>query len=448
MDINYSSFSAKPSSAVHHLPGEKGWPLLGHTYRFLTDTYNLSEELYRRHGPVFYSRVLFQDAVMLCGPEANEIVLQDRKREFSSKLAWDPLLDRLFPNGLMLRDFDEHRYHRRILQAAFKKPVLTSYLDAMGSRLSAGIDDFAGRGSFGFKPAIKSLLLDVAAEVFLGVEMGEEADAVNQAFVDTMLASMAVVKLPLPGTTWQRGLKGRSLLEDFIERHIPAKRAAPGADFFSQICAATDEDGNVFSDEAVRDHVIFLLFAAHDTTTSTLCSLVYLLAKHPEWQARLREELLGLGDSASFDGLASLEQCEWVLKETLRMYPPLPSITRRTVQETEVMGFRLPANTSVNLSPLHTHYLSECWDAPKQFDPERFSPERAEHKRHSYQWLPFGGGAHKCIGLNFAELQVKLFLYQLLRNHEVSLPAGYELRCRQVPLNFPVDDLQLSLSQL
>ena len=80
------------------------------------------------------------------------------------------------------------------------------------------------------------------------------------------------------------------------------------------------------------------------------------------------------------------------------------------------------------------------------FDPDRFAPERAEHKRNSHQWIPFGGGAHKCIGLNFAEIQVKLFLYHLLKNYRVGIPKGYEMKCRQVPLNFPVDDLNVTLT--
>ena len=436
----------KPNSDLGHLPGESGWPIIGATYEFLTDTFGMSDRLYRKYGPIFRSRVLFQDSVVVLGPEGSAQVLNDSEQLFSSKMAWDPILDRLFPNGLMLRDFAEHRHHRRILQSAFKKPALQGYLDAMNPQLEQGVARFAKKKHFGFKPAIKSLLLDVAAEVFLGMDIGDEAAKINQAFIDTMLGSTAVVKVPNKLTAWGRALEGRKVLEAFVEKHIPEKRANPGPDFFSQICTATDEDGNVFPDDAVRDHMIFLLFAAHDTTTSTLCSIVYLLAKHPQWQGRLHAEYAGLSAHLSYDEQSGLEDTALVLKEGLRMYPPLPSIVRRTTRDTTILGYAIPANTSVSLSPLYSHYMEDYWDKPFDFDPDRFAPERAEHKRNSHQWIPFGGGAHKCIGLNFAEIQVKLFLYHLLKNYRVSIPKGYEMKCRQVPLNFPVDDLNVTLT--
>ncbi|WP_374963414.1 cytochrome P450 [Spongiibacter tropicus] len=370
-------------------------------------------------------------------------------QQFSSRLAWNPLLDRLFPDGLMLKDADAHRYDRKILQSAFKKSAIEGYLDTMNPHLERGLTAWPQNKSFFFQHAVKQLLLEVAAEVFLGVEMGDEASSVNTAFVDTMLASMAVFKIPVPGTLWYRGLKGRKHLEDFVMTHIAAKRETEAQDIFSQICHATDEDGNVFSDSAVRDHIIFLLFAAHDTTTSTLCSIVYALAKHPEWQQRLREEYQSLGTaSLSYDDLSKLEDTKLVFKEALRMYPPVPAIPRRTVKDMELFGYHIPKNTSVGLSPLFTHYMEEYWSNPTQFDPERFSKARAEDKKHFFQWIPFGGGAHKCLGLNFAEVQTKLFLFHLLTRYNISVKAGYEMPRSWVPLIFPADGLPVTFTPL
>ena len=347
----------------------------------------------------------------------------------------------------MLRDFDEHRFHRRILQAAFKKDALQGYLDDMNPRMRDGVAAFPKNAEFGFKDSIKSLLLDVAAQVFMGVKMGEEADAINKGFLHAMEASMAVVKLPIPGTTWQKGLNGRKTLKNFIEKHIEAKRATESSDFFSQFCHAKDEDGNELSNEAVRDHTIFLLFAAHDTTTSTLCSIIYALAKNPEWQDILYEECKLIdGDHLNYDDLPKLDKAALVMKEALRMYPPVPAIPRRLIKETEIMGYTLPANTGIGISPLFTHYMEEWWSEPTKFDPERFSAERAEHKRHLYQWIPFGGGGHKCIGLNFAEMQVKLFMFHLLRNYKISTKPGYQMKYNAVPISFPTDGLPVTIT--
>ncbi len=447
--LDYSEFDRKPNSNLDHIPGTDGWPLIGDTIGFLTNTKALGEELYNNYGRIVRSNALFQRSVILFGPEAAELVLKDNEGIFSSKLAWDPILDRVFPNGLMLRDFDDHKFHRKIIQSAFRKEAIEGYLQRMNPMLRDGAAQWPQDEFFSFQAMVKALLLDVAATVFLGVDVGEEADKLNKAFIDAMMASIAVVKLPLPGTRWRRGLQGRAYLEQFVDRYIDEKRRTESNDFFSRICHAQDEDGNTFDNAAVRDHTIFLLFAAHDTTTSTLCSMIYCLAKHPEWQQRLRTEFQALNSEVlDYDQLNALPDTKLVLQEALRMYPPLPSIVRRTTCDTEIFGYKVPRNTGVVVSPLHTHYMSEFWSNPESFDPERFSPARAEHKKHFFQWMPFGGGRHKCIGLNFAEVQVKIFLFHLLRRYEVSVRDGYVMPYSSVPLSFPSDGLPVRITPL
>jgi len=447
--VDYQDYPRKPNRKLTHIPGDSGLPLFGQTFSFLKNYKALNEMRYRKYGKISRGNTLFQHSLTLLGPEANELVLKNSDGQFSSMLAWNPLLDRLFPNGLMLKDAEAHRYDRKILQGAFKKASIEGYLHTMSPHLERGLEEWPKGKEFHFQHAVKQLLLEVAAEVFLGVEMGEEASGVNTAFVDTMLASMAVLKLPIPGTLWHRGLTGRKHLEDFVMAHIDDKRKHEGRDIFSQICHATDEDGNYFSDEAVRDHIIFLLFAAHDTTTSTLCSIVYALAKNPAWQQRLREEYAAIGkDQLDYDDLNKLDDSKLVFKEALRMYPPVPAIPRRTLKDMDIFGYHVPKNTAVAISPLLTHYMEEYWSNPNDFDPERFSKERAEDKKHFFQWVPFGGGAHKCLGLNFAEVQTKLFLFHLLRRFNIKVKDGYEMPRSWVPLIFPADGLPVSFEPI
>lgn len=440
--IDYTQYTSQPASGLRHIPGDSGWPILGHTLEFLRDNHALLNRGYAKHGLVYRRRVLFQDGISLLGPDANQHVLLDSQQCFSNYLAWSTVLDRIFPNGLMLKDFSDHRYHRRILQSAFKKPVLDSYIQPMGQHVAEGIAKWPRNQSFHFLPAVKSLLLDIAAQTFLGVDLGEDANAVNKAFVDAADASIAILKRRIPGTRWARGMQGRELLEAFMTKQLPAKKVSHDLDFFAQICRAEDEHGQQLDDQAVIDHIIFLLFAAHDTTTSTLCSVAYALAENPQWQEELRAEYSHLGDRIpNYDDLAKMEKTGWVFREALRMYPPLPVIPRRCLKETEVMGYRIPRNAGVALSPLFTHYMEDYWDKPTQFDPERFSVARAEHKRHSYQFVPFGGGAHKCLGLNFAEIQVKLFLSLFLRQCHLSVAPDYQPKYTLIPLRMPKDGL-------
>lgn len=435
---------------LDHIPGDYGLPIIGSTFRFLSDLQSLINEGEANYGPVIRGSSMFQRGVTLLGPEANEFVLRDQAHIFSSRAAWNPLLEKLFANGLMLRDFANHKFHRRILQQAFKKPALAGYLESMNPHIAAGIEQWPRQETFSFFDSIKSLLLDVGASTFFGLKMGPEAEKVNDAFVAQVDASLAVVRLMIPGTTWYRGIKGRRFLEKFVTDLIPRRRSGEGSDFFSELCrAAEQEEGASLTDDDIMNHMIFLLFAAHDTTTSTLSSIVYALARHPEWQQRLRDEYASLGkDALGYDDLARLEQTTWVFKEALRMHPPLPVIPRRTIDETQWQGYRIPANTMVSLVPLHTHYMEAWWSNPWRFDPERFSAERAEDKKHFYQWIPFGGGHHKCIGLNFAELQTKVFLFQFLRRFEVTVKPGYEMVYQQVPLAVPRDGLPIRIRPL
>ncbi|MCK0538117.1 cytochrome P450 [Alcanivorax quisquiliarum] len=438
-----------PQRRLAHIPGDYGAPVIGHTLAFLRDFGGLMTRRAAQYGPVFRSNILFQRTVTLLGPEANEFLLRDTEHMLSSRAAWSPVLDRLFTDGLMLRDFADHKFHRRIMQQAFKKPALAGYMERMNPHIAQALPNWPTGRSFRFLDQVKALLLDVGAEIFLGLEMGPETARVNQAFVDEVDASLALLRLPIPGTKWHRGLRARRYLERFITELIATRRKG-GTDFFSELCRAAAEDADAqLTDTDVMNHIIFLLFAAHDTTTSTLCSIIYALAQHPQWQARLRAEFQSLGtDTITHADLERLPQASWVFREALRMHPPLPTIPRRTVAETSWQGYRLPANTHVHIVPLHTHYMPEYWSEPHRFDPERFSPERAEDKQHPFLWVPFGGGHHKCIGLHFAALQSTTFLFHFLRRFEVSVPAGYRMPALQVPLAMPGDGLPVTLRAL
>ena len=182
------------------------------------------------------------------------------------------------------------------------------------------------------------------------------------------------------------------------------------AELFPQLCQACDEHGQQYSDEEIVDHLIFLMMAAHDTTTSAITTMVYAMARHPQWQERLRVEARTAVDrlrvagrsAATLDDLATMTQTEWVFKEALRLYQPLPTIARRALADVEIHGMRIPAGTPVAVFPIQVHRSPRWWSEPDHFDPERFSPARAEHRRHPFAWVPFGGGAHMCLGLHFA----------------------------------------------
>lgn len=438
-----------PPGALDHIPGEDGWPLVGNTITMLRDPIAFGNAMVAKFGPVFRNRAFGGRSVQMFGPDANELVLFDRDKIFSSEQGWGPVLNLLFPRGLMLMDFDKHRSDRKTLSVAFKPEPMRHYADSLNAGIAARVPDWSGR-TFKFYPAIKALTLDLAATSFLGLPWGPDADKINQAFVDMVQASIGVVRRPLPGTAMGRGVAGRKFLVDYFTPMVPQRRASDGQDIFTQFCQAQDDAGEYLSVGGIVDHMNFLMMAAHDTVTSSITSMVWLLAKNPEWQDRLREEMVAVspaGQGVGHNALGDLVLTEMAFKESLRLIPPVPSIPRRALRDFDFGGYRIPAGTSVGVNPAYTHFMPDYWPDPQRFDPMRFTPEQVR-ERHKYAWVPFGGGAHMCLGLHFAYMQAKIFFHHVLTTHRMSVADGYAPDWQMWPIPQPKDGLTVTFTRI
>ncbi len=435
-----------------HIPGMKPAPIRAlRTIEFLKDPLGMSLHMVETYGRVFRRQDFGGWGVSLIGPEANELVMFNKDKIFSSALGWNPVLDQVFPNGLMLMDFEQHRVHRKTLGIAFKPEPMQHYLGELNSGTARGIAKWPDAGTFKFYPAIKALTLDLAAASFLGVPWGPEARKINRAFVDMVLAATGIVRKPLPFTQMRRGVKGRQFMCEFFGREIPKRRGATGDDIFTQICNARDETGVQLTDQEIIDHMNFLMMAAHDTLTSSLTSTVYYLGKHPEWQDRLRAEIHAIkaetGGTLTYDSLGKLELTEMVFKEALRLIPPVPSMPRRALRGFTFMNHAIPAGAHVGINTMVTHRLPDVWPDPDRFDPLRFTAENSKG-RHKYAWVPFGGGQHMCLGLHFAYMQTKAFLFALLDEHRIVLGDDCTGEFQMFPIPRPKDGLPVRIERL
>ena len=450
MVLPSQSFTPPKRNSLTHIPGDEGWPIIGKTLEALADPKGHVENNAKKYGPVYRTHLFGETSITLLGPEANELVMFDQGRQFSSELGWGPILGLLFPRGLMLRDFDEHRAHRKALSVAFKSGPMKSYLAELDKGIAARIATWRQKpGEMLIYPAMKQLTLDLAATSFLGADIGPEVAEINKAFIDMVAAAVAPIRRPLPGTQMGRGVRGRKRVVAYFSEQIPIRRAKGGGDdLFSQLCQATHEDGALLSEQDIVDHMSFLMMAAHDTLTSSLTSFVGELAANPEWQDSLRSEVMALGLTrdapTSFDNLEALPVTEMAFKEALRKKPPVPSMPRRAVRDFTFKGFAIPAGTMVGVNPLFTHHMPEIWPDPDRFDPTRFS-EEAQRNRHRFAFVPYGGGAHMCLGLHFAYMQAKCFARHFLQNLEVSLAPGYKPAWQMWPIPKPRDGLRVTL---
>ena len=405
---------------------------------------------YASHGSVVLQLSGPFKLINLFGPDANRLVLMDRDQIFSAKRPWDQIMGRIFTNGLLLRDGADHKHHRKIMHEAFTRPALREYVERMHPIVARGLESLPSSGEpvLAFR-AYKELTLALAASIFVGMDLGPATRPMNTAFENMVAASMSRIRLPWIGREFQRGLRGRQYMLDLLGGMLEKKHGDAGPDMFGRLCRARTPEGEALADAEVLDHMVFLMMAAHDTTTSTLTSLTYELAKHPEWQERLRDESHALGkDEPGLEELGQLESLGWALHETLRRYPPLPVIPRVNTQDFAFEDFQIPAGCMVVVSPIHTHHMSEWWSEPFRWDPARFAPGRAEQERHTHSWVPFGGGPHMCLGLRFAESQVRLVMHQLLLRYRWSVPEGYQMPVQQAPISKPRDGLPTTFHRL
>ncbi|MGK8510264.1 cytochrome P450 [Nocardia asiatica] len=438
-----------PGSGLKPVLGDFGLPGIGYTLHALADPIGFARMRFDRLGPVQWMGMLGRRMVTFGSPEGYEAVMLDRDKVLSAQRGWEWLIGPFFRGGLLLRDFDEHLFHRRIMQQAFTRPRLIGYLGLTTPRITRGIARWEPSEDFRVYRAIKELLLQQATEVFAGAELSADAARLERAFEDAVRGGAAMIRANVPGGVWARGVRGRRVLEEHFRRELPAKRASGGDDLFSVLCRMSTADGETFTDAEVVEHMIFVMMAAHDTSTIAASMLVHELGRHPEWQERLRAESVALGKPAlDYNDLDRLPSLDLAFKEALRVYSPVAQQVRETIADTNILGYYLPKGTLIMCGTYGLMRNEAYWHDADVFDPERFAEHRREDKSHRFAWAPFGGGAHKCIGLYFGGMTVKAVVHQMLLRYRWSVPDGYRMPLVAGTGPVPADGLPIRLERI
>ncbi len=439
---------APEGSGLQPIPGDKGLPVLGHVLAAATLPIEFMESRLNTYGPISWLRGFSMPVVLALGPEASEEVLANIDHVFSQK-GQEFFSGRFFKRGLMFLDFEEHRFHRRIMQEAFTRDRLSGYLHSMDTICHASSAALPGDELLIY-PYLKRTLLDIASVTFMGDEPGPQNDLMNKAFTDLLHAATAVVRIPVPGLRWSAGIRSRHVLEEHFRTGIDARRSAGGDDLFSALCRARNEDGTQFTDDDVVNHMIFLMSAATDTSAAAATATLHQLALHPEWQERVRSESRTeiCDGRLDLDALDRMRSLGMVINESMRLFAPVPAVFRKTLADTSIQDHFVPADTMVAVVPFFNHYWPGLWSDPHVFDPERFSDARREDRSHRLAFMPFGGGAHKCIGMRFATMVVKVLIHHLLRDHRIELHSGYALEWDMTALPAPIDDFPVLIRRV
>jgi cytochrome P450 len=388
----------------------------------------------RRYGDVSQFRVGPVRMFLLNHPDYVRDVLVTHHEKFHKGRALQRS-KRLLGEGLLTSEGAHHRRQRRLAQPAFHRHRISAYAEVMidyaeraGARWRAGETlDVAGE--------MMRLTLAIVGKTLFDAEVESEADEVGAALTEVMelfgylLLPYAELleKLPLPAT--RRFRRARARLDAVIYRIIEERRRAGGdrGDLLSMLLLAVDEEGDRtgMTDEQLRDEVMTLFLAGHETTANALTWTFYLLAQNPEAEAKLHAEVdrvLG-GRRPSPEDVPALRYAEMVVAEAMRLYPPAWTVGRMAIEDHEVGGYLIPRGATALMSQYVMHRDARFFPDPERFDPERFTPE-AKESRPQYSYFPFGGGVRRCVGEGFAWTEATLLLASLARRWRMRLVPG------------------------
>jgi cytochrome P450 len=422
-----------------------GWPpgelsfSMRRTRSFESEPLPLLLRMYETYGPVFTMRLLYLPVVFALGPEANHYMTVSNASNFRWREGSMGDLIPLLGDGLLTTDGDYHRRARKLMLPAFHREQLAASTAIMVEETRQALAGWQPGMELNLYTWTRRLALRVAMRALFGFDpdRGGRDGRMAEEFEETLGywgKDYVLQMLRGPGTPWRAMNRSRAELDRVIFEEIAQRRASGerGVDILSLLMDAEDEDGSRLSDQELRDQVMTLMFAGHDTATSTVTFLFYELARNPHEIAPLVEEV-----SASDDLVGGMPRLDMALDETLRMYPPAWIGPRRSIEPFELCGVHVPGGVFVNYCSWASHHLAEVFPEPSRFRPERFAPEaKAALPKGAY--VPFGGGSRTCIGMRFGQLEVKAIAAEVLRRFRLEL-ADPELvpSIRQMPTLSP-----------
>jgi cytochrome P450 len=393
----------------------------------------------------------------MLGPAANHFVLVSHAPNFHWREGDFGQLTPLLGDGLLTIDGEYHRRARRIMLPAFHHKSIAQAVDTMVSETERALDPWQAGQSVDVYHWARQLAMRIAMRALLGLDPDDRDSGARAAYhFERALSFYGTDPLGRmrrgPGSAWRRMKGSRRVLDEIVYAELRRRRRAGEQepnDILGLLLAARDEDGSGFSDEEVRDQLMTLMFAGHDTSTSTITFLLYELARHPEslqsvWAEQ--DQILGGRAPSASEVAGRLTRLDMTLDETLRLYPPAWIGPRRAVEAFEFEGQHVPSGAYVAYCSWASHRLPDVFEDPAAFVPERFSPERkAALPKGAY--VPFGAGSRTCIGMRFGQLEIKAVATLLLQRFRPELPAGHTLHVRQMPTLSPDGGLPMVLRE-
>lgn len=436
--------------------GPKGALLSGHLPMFRKDSLRFLDQCAREYGDIVRMRFAFIPVYVLNNPDYIESVLVAQNRHFI-KSEGVRQLKGLLGNGLLTSEGDFWRRQRRLSQPAFHHQRIAAYGDVMVDLTRQMLDRWRAGETRDLHKEMMRLTLAIAAKTLFSAEVDGDAAVVDTVFAEIVqylndrLSSLAYLlpeSLPLPqNIRYRRAVRQ---LDEVVYRIINQRRASgeDRGDLLSMLLQAQDEDGSQMTDKQLRDEVMTLFLAGHETTAVLLSWTGYLLSQHPAVEQKLADEVEAVlgGRAPTVADLPQLRYAEWVIQETLRLYPPAWLLGREPLQDCEFGGFRVPKGSILLMSPWVMHRDARYFENPAAFNPDRWANGLAKTLPR-FAYFPFGGGPRLCIGNQFAMMEAVLVLVSIIQRYRLNLAPGQQVIPQPLVTLRPGSDIKMQLSR-
>ncbi|HEY8304563.1 MAG TPA: cytochrome P450 [Solirubrobacteraceae bacterium] len=441
------------AASVPFPPGDTSFSL-ARTKRFVEKPLPLLLEGYERYGSIFTLRILHSNVVFMLGPAANHYITVSHASNFRWRESHFRDLIALLGDGLLTTDDPYHRRSRAIMLPAFHRERIAASIDVMERETERALEQWTVGQRIDLYAWTRHLATRVAMRALFGLDPdGATAQSIDAAalFEEALWFYASGYQYRFirgPRSPWARLQDASRKLNRMLYGEISKRRATGerGEDVLSLLLDAEDEGKERLTDAQIRDEMMTLLFAGHDTTTSTIAFMFYELARNPQLAddlAREQREVLRDGKPNAEQLMSGeLERLEMTLEETLRKYPPAWIGPRKSVDAFEFEGHTVPGNAYVNYCSWASHHLPDVFPEPDAFRPERFAPE-AKGAIPKGAYIPFGGGSRTCIGMRFGQLEVRTIATLIASRFALELPRDYALEFRQMPTISPKHGLPM-----
>ena len=408
-----------PAATPAELPGSR-LPGVIQALRYARDPLGFYADLQRRHGDVFQvSFPYFKRIVYVANPDVVKQVFTGRPEQFRAGEANATVLEpAVGPSSVLTLDGDEHMRQRKVLLPPFHGKRVETYGEVIREATLRDLETWPADRPFALRSHTQRITLEVILRAVFGIRGSERERRAAKLIGEFAHRADLVTQLPMlrrdlgRWSPWTRFKRARAALDGFIYQEIAARRASDGGgerdDVLSLLLAARHDDGSPMSDRELRDELVTVLGAGHETTATALAWAMERLLRTPRVLERLRESVAA-GEDDYLDA---------TIKETLRARPVIVDVARRLSTPAEIGGYELPAGTFVLPAIAGLHYREDLYPEPHEFRPERF----LDGKTDSYAWIPFGGGVRRCVGAAFAQYEMRLILREILTRTELRAP--------------------------